>query len=290
LGGADEKPSAADTTDLKIEQPVTMEGHAHRLYVVERQGQHVLMMASNNPDEALKKIDFALQDERIKADSEVSGRLTDAKSKIEQFIKDIFEYDHASPDEKKARAASGSLHAEVTNISLVLNIIGKALDITELAGTTDCTDEHGKILPTIDIRATFYGGSEYNKHRGAVLNKGHNFKRDREAELKEKFPAMWEQATFYCPGVEFGGTKIYPHLASDLDLEVDHIMPVTWHWRDFGRKIGQQAREEWYVELENLQALCGTCNGVKRSLGVLFDPQTEEGFVPPAKLRARRKK
>jgi hypothetical protein len=121
-----------------------------------------------------------------------------------------------------------------------------------------------------------------------VLNQGHEQKRELEAELKAKFPTMWEKATYYCPGVT--QRNRYPHLVSDLDMHVDHKVPVTWHWNEIGRKRGQQERQEWYVCKDNLQALCGKCNTSKGSLDVDFDPQTEDGFIPPANFLARPRK
>ena len=95
---------------------------------------------------------------------------------------------------------------------------------------------------------------------------------------------MFVQQSFYCPGVP---GEIPPHLSLDRDgVQADHIQPVAWHWNEFGRRSKHPVRTGWDTDINNLQALCPTCNRKKNPMDeagarVKYDPQTESGFEGP---------
>jgi hypothetical protein len=278
---------ASDLPPLEIDEPVTMEEHPHRLFLAVVGGEHVLMMASNDPGPVLGKIDTALADAGVQADPKVSGELRTARREITSLMAELHKWDHEQPDQRQAAATERELKAAVVRLKLRLNDIGRTFDITDLKGN-EFVDRDGRVLSSVAIRPTFYGGSEYNRHRGSVLTSAHQHKRSREDELRQRFPLTYDkyEAGFFCPGVPT--MNRLPHLAFDTELQVDHEESVVAHWERQGRRTDQDTRKEWYVLRENLTALCDSCNGAKGSLGEKFNPQTEEGFVPPAKAKSKR--
>ena len=280
LGG----PGAA-SPEIHIDEPFSMEQNPHHLYLAVQGGSHVLMMASTNPQPVLTKIEIGLADEGVQADDAARGKLTEARGKITALTATIKELDDKSIS-KEANQKEAELRAKIVEVKLLLNEVGMKFDITALKGN-DFVDAQGRVLSTVKIRPTFYGGSEYNNggNRGAALMKAHDEKKARAQELQAKFPMTYDKYEFgfYCPGVP--EKNRYPHLAFDTEVSLDHTTPVTGHWEATGRRTDQPTRKSWYVDTSNLVAMCGTCNSAKGSGGETFNPQTEPGFVPPDKAK-----
>lgn len=280
---ADEPSGAAEAKDqllLKLahKQPFTMKGHAHHLYVTRVGGKPALLMASN-PGLVLQKINVALNNPEVKKEPEIVGRLTSARSAITTFQTDL-DLAFAQSDSKAIRAAESGLLGEINTINSTLLMIGQLLDIDDLK-VSDFVDSKGNVRDGLDIRVTFYGPARYQKHLGAKLTEAHDLKQAKRAELMSKFPVAFAKSTFYCPGVP--RLNIYPHLADDTAVTLDHKQPVAQHWNDDGRKTTQAKREEFYALVSNLQAMCGSCNSAKKSEGVDYIRKTEAGFEPPPK-------
>ena len=227
--------------------------------------------------EHVKKIDRALADKTVQGSANTVTNLQTARGKIVKFQGDLDKALAISsgPD---IRTAEGNLNAELTSIAALLNVIGQACNIAELKGTRWQTPE-GKVRPEINIRKTFYGGTEYLVHKGLKLGEGHAEKVTRQTVLKAQFPAMFAKSTFYCPGVP--SRNRLPHLALDTAITLDHKTPVAKDWNDFGRKGKQPARVAFFINPTNLEGLCGPCNFAKGSGQLPFDRAVEPGFEGP---------
>jgi hypothetical protein len=274
-GGPAAEPAApADPAALpNIDEPFYMLGHPHHIYVGTQGGKPVLMMASVDPDLAVKKIDIALGDPIVQSDPTAVQRLTTARANIVKAQEDLAKGD-AESNAALQRPALAALVTEIHGIAGLLAYIGQTLDITELRYTR--WTEDGKIPTGVDIRETFYPGSGYTKHLGKVLAEAHKKKEDQRAELEARFPHMYAQATFLCPGVDEPGKREEPHLYPDSGATVDHIKPVAWHWTEHGRKIGHDARMDWFVDDDsNMQAMCPRCNTLKKASGHRYERQVE---------------
>jgi len=289
LGGPEAKPDdpAAGLPPLEADEPIVMEDDPHRLYLAVVGGEHVLMLASANPGPALAKIEIALDDEGVKADGKVSNELREARRDIKALMAELHKWDHEQPNQRNASATERDLKAKIVEVKLRLNQIGQTFNILELKGN-EFVDKDGVVLSNVNIRTTFYGGSEYNRHKGSVLSQAHDEKKAIEDELRQRFPMTYDkyEAGFLCPGVE--RHNISPHLAYDTESSLDHKETVVAHWEREGRSTDQDTRKKWYVLRQNLTAMCGRCNGIKNSEGENYNPQTTAGFAPPAKVKLKK--
>ncbi|MEV7027104.1 hypothetical protein [Kitasatospora sp. NPDC093558] len=257
---------------LRVRKPVPMGGNTHHVYLEERGGRNVLMMAST-PGLLLVKIDKALSNETVRSKRKVVSELQAARIRISVFQESV----QAAKDESskpKIRAAESALVAELDRIAARLAEIGATFDIDDLKGTKWTLD--GKIRDGIDIRAKFYGPSTlYQVHRGVTLGQGHRDKIARKAQFG--LDPGFAKATYYCPGVPRLNRS--PHLAPDVDVTLDHNTPVAQHWNDHGRKSGHQPRVDFYTNAAELVAMCGPCNSAKNSDGVKYIREVESGFA-----------
>lgn len=273
-----EEPAAAETpAPPTIDEPFSMQGNPHHIYIEQRGSHSVLMMASTDPDMAIAKINAALANDRVQGDVLISTNLANVRARILKLQEDLRTAD-AMPSRPDQLAALNGLHAEVRQVAVLLAAIGQTCDITALRTTNWTID--GRVPTEIDIRKKFYGNTEYLQHKGVKLAEAHRDKVDRRDDLESKFPHMYAGATFYCPGVP--RLNRLPHLHADTEVTLDHINTVAWHWNEYGRKGPHQPREDWFVEAENLRAMCPSCNNARQADGLTYNREVViPGFEGP---------
>jgi hypothetical protein len=246
---------------LGDKKPVTMKGNSHQVWVAKRGGTFQVMMASRT-DTMLRKIGVALASKKVKSKPQLVSELSAARNEAKRLQDDVFTYDHAAPDQKKAREAEAQLTALTDAMLGHLHAIGQELDIDELKGTRWTLDGE-ELIPEAagDVRNIFYGGS--GKYRSALPNPG---------------------KPFLCPGwpAHKDITKQKPHMAPSNQWSVDHKDSVALHWLATGRKKDQTERDTYYKDPTKLQGMCKSCNSSKSSR----DPITlvKEVFTPRVEI------
>ncbi|MFG3340760.1 hypothetical protein [Glycomyces sp. NPDC048151] len=246
---------------LSGKKSVTMKGNSHQVWVAKRGGTFQVMMASRT-DTMLNKIGIALASKKVRSKPQLVTELSAARNQAKQLQDDVFTYDHAAPDQRKAREAEAQLMALTDAMLGHLHAIGQELDIDELKGTRWTLDGE-ELIPEAagDVRNIFYGGS--HKYRSALPNPG---------------------KPFLCPGwpAHRNPAKQKPHMAPSSEWSVDHKDSVAQHWLNTGRKKDQAERDRYYKDPAKLQGMCSSCNGSKSSR----DPVTlvKEVFTPRVEI------
>jgi hypothetical protein len=197
---------------------------------------------------------------------------------VKQYEDDINHYKFEEPETKKARALEAELEGYSSLMISQLAEIGKLWDLGILRGGKYVLDDH--IHPDYQdrIRATFYGSvDDYEHHRAAKRQAAINTKLAR-------FPNPLDHPDkFWCPGYEKGHR--YAHLAPLEILQLDHRDGVASHWVRIGYNSTQSAREKFFQDDSNIEALCSACNGAKKSDGDHFDTAVGPDFSGPGGLR-----
>ncbi len=257
-------------------RPVVIMGQTHHTYLAKRGGTYDMMLAST-PGLLRAKIAKAEQDPGVQKCPGTLGHLKGLRTTL-STVEEAVENAVASNSTPKIKEAEALLADRCGDVAVQLGKIGTKFNIAGLAGTIWTVD--GKIREGIDIRTKFYGSTTgYRKHEGALLKRQIQQKHDEVGKWGNN--PMFAKGTYVCPGASRGKKFKPPHLNDQGDTAVDHKTPVTTHWETYGRRSDHETRTKWYANIDNLEILCSSCNGMKGSGGENYTREIGEGFLGP---------
>lgn len=272
---------AAITRRLARPRAVTMLGANHHLFVQNRGGRYIIMMAST-AGELAARLDRAATTDKVRNSKSLSRKVRDARGEIDRAqirLNDAM----AISDIRAIRQAEGNLFVTVDQVEARMIALGREFDIDVLAGGKYVLD--GKVHPDFQgkVRVTFYGhASAYRKHLASKLSAAF------AAKAAHVPSPLSHPNCFWCPGVS---GIVPPHLARVGDkYALDHKVGVATHWKQgaaspAGNNSTQVDRRGWYSDPANLEVLCRKCNSIKQSGGDHFDPDVGPNFTGPNGLR-----
>ncbi|WP_290057462.1 phage tail protein [Amycolatopsis solani] len=268
---------------LKAKTPVSMKGNAHSIYLDNRGGRPVLLMASH-PDPLIDKIDRALAHDAVKSKPAIAGQLTTMRGVVvahEGKLKDAL----ATSAKEEIQKAEAEIWDQRRLIASTLQAVGQEIDLDLLKESTyvlggEIRSEYrrdGKFRPT------FYGGfnGAADAKRGRELSRLMSLK-FKEAPKWQGDPVYKMSSSYICPGKDYNSPHLVPGIGKTA-INLDHRSPsVIQHWNKDGRKSDQATRNTFYNKLDNLYGMCGTCNksnGAAESGSGLWN--VEPGFKGP---------
>ena len=89
---------------------------------------------------------------------------------------------------------------------------------------------------------------------------------------------MWRQVkiadratSWACPGADRNSAHIANIATSVGIMTLDHEIEVARHWNSSGHNMTQEARRDFYSQIDNLGPMCKSCNSSRSGPSVVPD-------------------